>query len=534
MRAFFLTTLLSLGVWSEAAAINYYVSGGANSLVAGVDATGNGRGLSASLPFATIQYAADQTAPGDTVFVRQGTYTNYPGAAVVNIKHAGTAARWISFRNYAQEKPLLQFNGWQGFQVKGNIDYIDISGFRIQGNNRNITLWPPPPTSPAAAPIPHWQRPERCTTATASAPMGNATAGYPHHLRFVNNEVFECGGAGIGTGNSDYVTIENNLVYNNCWYTKYGTSGISMNSSHGLRRGGRLPHDYPQQPQLRQPPLRALAQRHQYAKGITDGNGIILDTNTGYTGQFLIANNLVRQQRRRWRAALQIGERRRHQQYVATRTRAAPERYADRGEVFTNQCSNVLVQNNILVTDNLTKVNGNYSTPGLVYNNNLFFGGIGTAVAGTATVAADPRFVTPTTDWTTANFRLSSGSPALNAGVNNLLSASDLAGNPRMTGGKVDLGAYESAAAPLATTAARRSAAPPAFPNPAHTTTELSLPGVLPGSCLQVFDALGRLCRSQPVTTERTVLSVAGLRAGLYTIRVQTTAGALTQRLAVE
>jgi hypothetical protein len=41
---------------------------------------------------------------------------------------------------------------------------------------------------------------------------------------------------GIGPGNADWVTVENNVIRNNCWTTIYATSGISMN--HGSNFDG--------------------------------------------------------------------------------------------------------------------------------------------------------------------------------------------------------------------------------------------------------------------------------------------------------
>jgi hypothetical protein len=47
-------------------------------------------GTSEEESFATVQHAADRTAPGDTVYVMEGTYTNaQPGyTAVVRMAHA--------------------------------------------------------------------------------------------------------------------------------------------------------------------------------------------------------------------------------------------------------------------------------------------------------------------------------------------------------------------------------------------------------------------------------------------------------------
>jgi len=62
--------------------------------------------------------------------------------------------------------------------------------------------------------------------------------------------------------------------------------------------------------------------------------------------------------------------------------------------------------------------------------------------AGAGNIAQDPLFVAPAL----GNFELSDGSPAIDAGtliVDPPLPATDLAGNPRIINGKVDMGAYE-------------------------------------------------------------------------------------------
>src|SRR5207237_4035106 len=42
------------------------------------------------------------------------------------------------------------------------------------------------------------------------------------------NTIHGCGGGGIGAVHADYITVEDNLVYNNAWYSVFGTSGISF------------------------------------------------------------------------------------------------------------------------------------------------------------------------------------------------------------------------------------------------------------------------------------------------------------------
>ncbi len=57
-------------------------------------------------PWKTIQHAADTLQPGDTVFVRKGTYKS-----LVNINVSGTAGAPITFTNYLNEKAIIDGSG---------------------------------------------------------------------------------------------------------------------------------------------------------------------------------------------------------------------------------------------------------------------------------------------------------------------------------------------------------------------------------------------------------------------------------------
>jgi hypothetical protein len=101
----------------------------------------------------------------------------------------------------------------------------------------------------------------------------------------------------------------------------------------------------------------------------------------------------------------------------------------------------IVMVDNILVAPSM----GSYFSAGsdlsmVSGSNNLFFGA-GPAPAGpTASVSADPLFLSPAT----FDFHLQPGSPAIDQGIPTA-AATDLDGNPRPQGKAFDIGAYERA-----------------------------------------------------------------------------------------
>jgi hypothetical protein len=71
-----------------------------------------------------------------------------------------------------------------------------------------------------------------------------------------------------------------------------------------------------------------------------------------------------------------------------------------------------------------------------------------------------------------------------------------------------------------------------AYPNPAHQVVHVQLLGPATTTPLEIFDAMGRLLRTQaaPVSGEKMAMSVAGLPSGFYMLRC----GKLSKRLYVE
>jgi parallel beta-helix repeat protein len=430
-------------------ATNYFISS-----LTGNDNTNTG--LSVSSPFATIQKAADLTNPGDTVFVMNGTYTNVCNQClVVTVTRPGTAAKWIVYKNYPNHKPLLQFNAWGGFMVRDNGAYIEINGFTIKGNNANGTL--------AAAlnqrgscgnPGPDFD-PSFNGSGLASDGRGDMYGtGHPHHLRFINNDISECGAAGISCIQSDYVTIENNLIYNNCWYTVFGASGISFYQSWNfdsnfvdhkmIIKNNKLYGN-----QLMVPWIGCCC--------ISDGNGIIIDDGKNtqnnspigrYKGKTLVANNICIKN-----GGSGIHAYESENTDIINNTTYQNSQSANLGgEIFANTSNNINILNNIMYpisNEAANQIDINYNNTNTVYDYNLYFNTTNIIVNGSHDIKANPNFVNPTLVLATADFHLQTGSGAIDKGTSNKAPLTDYENHVRPAGAGFDIGAYEFASVVL-------------------------------------------------------------------------------------
>ena len=244
----------------------YYVSSGLGN--------DNNAGTSASAPFATLQVAADHTHPGDTVLVMNGTYTANPGGDVLSITTSGTASAPITFMAAPGQTPVIDSSEcWQGILISAS--YIVVDGFTVVGNAATITQQDALANS--APGDPHYD--------------GNGISAInANHIIIQNNTVYNEPGGGIGTlGGVDYLQILNNTVHDNAHWSAYGNSGISIFQStnsdtapgnHIVVSGNLVYNNSELVPEYR-------------ANAITDGEGIILDTNPGFVGTMLVENNTV-------------------------------------------------------------------------------------------------------------------------------------------------------------------------------------------------------------------------------------------------
>ena len=119
---FTLLLVVALLVGRETSAATYYVDDSGSDAAPG----------SMAQPWATLQKAANEVQPGDTVLVRAG---NYAGG---HFTTSGTPALRIVLAAFAGESPVINSNNpvtSDGINIEG-ASYMTVQGFTITGRDR--------------------------------------------------------------------------------------------------------------------------------------------------------------------------------------------------------------------------------------------------------------------------------------------------------------------------------------------------------------------------------------------------------------
>jgi len=420
----------------QAVPVNYYVSPtGQNA---------NGYGTDPSTPYRTIQYAADRTNPGDTVYVMNGTYNETSNQGVFVVTRSGSANAYITYKAYPGHKPKLHTStAWNHILIR-SASYIRIEGFEIAGNNANLSV------SAGEARYNHymsnkdagtvnWDYIAQTNTNGIYIRPTDANSPKPKHIAIANNIVHDVPGGGIQAEESDHIYIDNNTVYNNSWYTMYATSGISVFHSNNsdsnttsyknIVRNNRVYNNKT---------LVKWASHEDYS----DGNGIIIDDNKNtqlngrlapYTGKTLVANNLVY-----LNGGSGIHSYSSANVDIINNSSYQNSSRLNYGEIYAHGSTNVKLFNNIMYARTGRDITQNWNNSSVSYNYNIYYNGT-PAVSGANDISGNPLYVNPAG----GDFRLQSGSPAINSGTSTLAPPNDYAYNPRPSGNGVDRGAYE-------------------------------------------------------------------------------------------
>jgi hypothetical protein len=374
-----------------------------------------------SAAFKTIQKAVDLAIAGDSVLVKDGFYREEADLhqAGVKFRRSGAPGAWIRVAAFPGGHPKITSPTWATFRLE-DVAYIEVSGFdisteMIQGQTD-----------------PDLRRNEGCGIYALRA----------HHVAVRNNLVHDCGGGGIGTGYSDYITVEGNDTWRNAFYSIYNCSGISLWQNvdfddkpgfHDVIRRNRSWENENKGPT----PLT----EHK----LTDGNGIIIDGMLGKCG-ILIENNLV------WdnggRGIQVLGS---VNVVIRNNTCAWNERTPEAisggpgSDLRAQHSDKCVFENNIVIARPGQDFHDNWQSKVIVYRNNLFFG-YGKVSAETGTdnmIGPDPMFKHAVLGEPMPDFRLLPGSPAIGKAAIGSFPETDVNLKPRKPRNPSDLGAFE-------------------------------------------------------------------------------------------
>ncbi len=404
--------------------------------------------------FATPQKALDVAQPGDIVVLMEGVY-DAGQAPVASFRRGGTPAAWIVLKNYPGQKPLLTSTGWNIVAITGTgnsaklssdpaLAYLEIRGLHIRGQGDVAKQKYPDAVNQANS----------RTNSNGIGVDGRYLIYMPHHLRIADNLVEFSPGGGIGAGEADWVTVENNICRSNCWTTIYACSGISISGSANFDTTDNV------YKRLIRNNICCHNQTYQMWQRVghySDGNGIIMDVNHGsdahptsrYIGRTLVQSNLSYDN---GGSGIHTVSADRVDIINNTAYLNSASVHLEYSQIFTYASKDVRIMNNILVAPVANLAAGEKPEPvnkcggkntDVVFSHNLYFGGNIAPTLGDGDVVGDPQFVHPSLNDKAADFHLQAGSPVLGKGVRMPFSPFlDLDGKPRHS---VDLaeGAYE-------------------------------------------------------------------------------------------
>ena len=343
----------------------------------------------ADAPFQTIQHAAHVVKPGETVIVRDGTYSN-PAAAGVGSKlivlsRGGTADEWVTFQ--AEHPGGAVIDGLdnataEGWSIAAN--FIRVQDFEVKGFS------------------------DHAFSNYSGGQFISITGNHIHHIgRYCTDTGIGRDGIFVGKSN---VTIEQNLIHDIGRYAPgendcKPTTHTYQNNDHGIYVDGEFGG------------ANNVTIRNNIFYGITHGWSVHVYPSA--VDNLSIVNN----------------------------TFAFPNPWRTGHIIMAAAVTNSRIENNIFYQPNTVAVHF-YHRSGYsdltIQNNIIYLGTIGDATPEGVVFAGnqdntDPMLMNPAS----ADFRLTSGSPAINAGLGLSLVLNDYVGIPRAHGSP-DIGAYES------------------------------------------------------------------------------------------
>lgn len=226
-------------------------------------------GLSPDTPIPSLQQALNQVTPGQVVYVMNGRYSELalPGDHHYVVRNGGRPDAWVRVANAPGHSPVVVPYDGNGIEVQA--DYVEIQGLTIEGEGFD---------------------PEGDPWGTGILIRNS------HDVRVVSNTISGMPVSGISSVESTRLSIVDNEVFENSFWSSVQGSGISLwrSKARGLEPDADGYRDRIMGNRIYRNENKVRSRWQDY-QVITDGNGIIIDeTNlTEYPGRILIANNVI-------------------------------------------------------------------------------------------------------------------------------------------------------------------------------------------------------------------------------------------------
>ncbi len=149
---------------------------------------------------------------------------------------------------------------------------------------------------------------------------------------------------------------------------------------------------------------------------------------------------------------------------------------------------------------------------------------------GEGNISSDPQFTSPTEgagldfDGLAADWTLLEASPCINTGTPDTtglnLPEFDLSGNPRVFGGRIDMGAYENQSVYVKINESPVYSRIKLYPNPGSDKIYIDVPTGMEGAWIDIVDGRGKVLMHEQIQTSPSVLSPYKLQSGIYLYRI--------------
>ena len=415
--------------------------------------------------------------------------TNMNNPHVVTINKSGSEGAYITIKNLDGHNPKIEFDGRGGIVISDYMNYIIVEGFEVEGPAANITYDQAIADREykvlAASDVN-----DNITYNHTYFSGKGIWGGYKAHNNIIikNNKVYNCTGSGIRFNDSDHITIENNEVYNCTWWTSSASSAIvyaetiaedgdNTTDVKMIMRGNLVYNNWNRIPfYVTQLPDNSGNTNPNYGtanyNNILDGQGLyVTRSDPSYLGTFLFENNVCVNNGKNGinfdnsLSASAIYQNNTlyyngvHEiiQDISVAEGNPGPRGQKVGGIKANKVQNATVVNNIVVTrdnefsalslnniDNPETVDPETGEPDYdgikIATNNIFLNGT-VAYPGNQEPAnlidMNPEFINVPSvvngaiDISQTNFKLTEGSPAIDAGNTNYSPSTDIDGIPR-------------------------------------------------------------------------------------------------------